>query len=103
MTTRTIGFALAASLFFAVPIAGAQTTDELIANPGALKAELDRCESLGLASENDTRCRTANEAERKRFFGSGKSQYTPVPVRVFPNEPEPVTKPTQPIGKPPND
>ena len=101
--TKSIGRALLVPLFVGISLADAQTVDQLVADPRALKAEFDRCESLGMASEGDARCKIAVEAEHKRFFGTGKSQYTPTPVQVFPNQPEPVTKPVQPGGKAPND
>ncbi len=91
-------------VIFCAKLAYGQTVEQLIADPRALKAEFDRCESLGLASENDARCKIAAEAEHKRFFGTGKSQYTPAPVNVFPSEPQPATKPVPlPGGKAPND
>lgn len=97
-----VGRALLVPIFFCISLAEAQTVDQLVADPRALKAELDRCESLGMASEDDTRCKIAVEAEHKRFFGTGKSQYTPAPVQVFPGQPEPVIGPAQPGGKAPN-
>ncbi len=80
----------------------AQTVDQLLADPGALRAELERCKSLGVASTTDARCQAADQAEQRRFFGNFKSQYTPEPVQVFPSRPEPVIKPVPPGGKAPN-
>jgi conjugative transfer region protein TrbK len=81
----------------------AQTIDQLLADPSALRAELERCKTLGMASTTDARCQVADQAEQKRFFGTGKSLYTPTPVHVFPGRPEPVIKPAQPGGKAPNE
>jgi conjugative transfer region protein TrbK len=100
--TKYVSRALLVLPFFCGPLAEAQTVDQLVADPRALKAEFDRCESLGMASEDDARCKIAVEAEHKRFFGTGKSQYTPKPVQVFPGQPEPVIGPVQPAGKTPN-
>ena len=40
---------------------------------GALEAELARCNSTGPEAANDTVCKAAWEANRKRFFESRKS------------------------------
>jgi conjugative transfer region protein TrbK len=66
--------------------ASAQTVGQLMADRALLNAELDRCKQLGMASVDDLRCKTAREAENKRFFGTG-STYTPAPVNIFPNTP----------------
>lgn len=100
--TKHVGRALLVPLIVGISLAEAQTVDQLVADPRALKAEFDRCENLGMAAEDDARCKIAVEAEHKRFFGTGKSQYTPTPIEVFPNHPVPVTKPVQPGGKAPN-
>ena len=67
--------------------AAAPTIDQLVANPTLLNAEMDRCKHLGMAANDDARCQTAWRAENKRFFGNGKTTYTPTPVNVFPNTP----------------
>lgn len=81
----------------------AQTVDQLVTDPAALKAEMDRCETLGFASENDARCKIANAAEQKRFMGSGVT-YTPLTVDVFPNhekvEPQPKNQVPKQSGRP---
>ena len=100
--TNHVSLILFVPILLSVSLADAQTVDQLVADPRALKAELDRCESLGVTSEDDARCKIAVEAEHKRFFGTGKSQYTPSPVHVFPGQPEPVIGPAQPGGKAPN-
>ena len=52
-----------------------------------LTAELDRCKHLGMAANNDARCRTAWQAENKQFFGHAPT-YTQKPVNLFPNTPD---------------
>ena len=66
--------------------AAAPTIDQLVANPTLLNAEMDRCEHLGMAANDDARCQTAWRAENKRFFGNGVT-YTPEPVNIFRNTP----------------
>ena len=68
-------------------LAAAPTIDQLIANPSLLNAEMDRCKHLGMAANDDARCHAAWQAENKRFFGNGKTTYTPTPVNIFPNTP----------------
>ena len=67
--------------------AAAPTIDQLVANPTLLNAEMDRCKHLGMAANDDARCRTAWQAENKRFFGNGVT-YTPAPVNIFPHTPD---------------
>ena len=67
--------------------AAAPTIDQLVANPMLLNAEMDRCKQLGMAANDDARCRTAWQAENKRFFGNGVT-YTPTPVHIFNNVPK---------------
>jgi conjugative transfer region protein TrbK len=85
MKTSTIVLTMAAAVFSPCA-ASAQTVDQLMADHVLLNAELERCKQLGMASVNDARCKTAREAENKRFFGTG-STYTPAPVNIFPNTP----------------
>ena len=63
------------------------TIDQLVANPTLLNAEMDRCKHLGMAANDDARCRTAWRAENKRFFGNGAGTYKSTPVDVFPSHP----------------
>lgn len=86
--------------------AAAPTIDQLVANPTLLNAEMDRCKHLGMAANDDARCRTAWQAENKRFFGNGVT-YTPAPVHVFNNvpkfDPQPNSQkatPSKPSGPP---
>ena len=102
MNSRLFALAFSAAAL-AGPLAAAQTVDGLVADPKALNAELDRCKSLGLASEHDARCKIANQAEDRRFIGKGAT-YTPLPIDLFPNSPdhlvpaEKTKKPTHPTG-----
>ena len=82
--------------------AAAPTIDQLVANPTLLNAEMDRCKHLGMAANDDARCRTAWQAENKRFFGKGVT-YTPKPVDLFRNTPAYVSpgKKEPPSGQPP--
>jgi len=75
-------FAIATQAWAAAP-----TIDQLIARPTLLNAEMDRCKHLGMAANDDARCRTAWQAENKRFFGNGVT-YTPEPVDLFRNTPD---------------
>ena len=69
------------------PAASAQTVDQLMADHALLNAELDRWKQLGMALVDDARCKTARQAENKRFFGTGAT-YTPSgPVELFPSHP----------------
>jgi conjugative transfer region protein TrbK len=103
MTQRAIAIAILTTPLVVSSPGYAQTVDQLLADPSALRAELERCKTLGMAATTDARCQVADQAEQKRFFGTGKSQYTPTPVHVFPGQPEPVIKPAQPGGKAPNE
>lgn len=92
MTTscRPVFFAAVAAATVILPVAApsAQTVDQLLADRALLRAELDRCKQLGMASNDDPRCRTARTAEQKRFFGNGVG-YTQAPVTVTPGQPVP--------------
>jgi len=91
----------AAALFVAAPVAAfAQTVDQLVADHALLNAELDRCKQLGMASVDDPRCKTARDAENKRFFGKGTS-YLPSSPSVYPDVKIPDLKsPVQQSGTP---
>jgi conjugative transfer region protein TrbK len=67
--------------------AAAPTIDQLVANPTLLNAEMDHCQQRGMAANDDARCRTAWQAENKRFFGN-EVTYTPEPVNIFRNTPD---------------
>ncbi len=70
MKSQTLALAIAAAVF--VPsFASAQSVDQLLGDRARLNAELERCKQLGMASVDDARCKTARQAENKRFFGSG--------------------------------
>lgn len=86
------------------PAVKAQTIDDLLANHALLGTELDRCKQMGMASTDDTRCKTARAAEQKRFFGNGQDKYTPPSsVDVFPKTPDKlVPAQRQQITSPPN-
>lgn len=81
-----------AVVFAAVPVAQAQTIDDLLADHALLRTELERCKQMGIPSTDDTRCKTARAAEQKRFFGNGVG-YTDKPVKVFPNHQDIVPQP----------
>lgn len=82
--------------------ASAQSIEDLLKDHVLLRSELDRCKQLGLASNDDLRCKTARAAEQKRFFGSGPT-YTEKPVEVYPNAPVPDPKPApSSTGSPPH-
>ena len=87
-------------VFIAAPAVRAQTIDDLLADHGLLRTELDRCKQMGMASTDDARCKTARAAEQKRFFGNGVG-YTKRPVDVTPGEPVPpiTNDPPQPRPK----
>jgi conjugative transfer region protein TrbK len=71
-------------LCFAVSVpTSAQSVDDLLRDHALLRSELDRCKQMGLASNDDARCKTARAAEQKRFFGTGTGSYTQQPVDVF--------------------
>jgi len=94
MKSRTFALAIAAAAF--VPSFGsAQSVDQLLADHALLNSELQRCKGLGLASVDDARCKTARQAENKRFFGSGATYTPPSPVDVFPSHPKIVPQPTK--------
>jgi conjugative transfer region protein TrbK len=59
------------------PAVSAQTVDQLLVDRALLNAELERCKQLGRASVDDARCRTARQAENKRFFGTGATYTLP--------------------------
>ena len=83
MTSCLVCFVAATAAL--VPVAAsAQTVDQMLADHTLLRSELDRCKQLGLASNDDPRCRTARTAEQRRFFGDGGSTYMQQPVDVFP-------------------
>ena len=89
-----------AVVFAAVPVAQAQTVDDLLADHALLGTELERCKQMGMPSTDDARCKTARAAEQKRFFGNGVG-YTKRPVDVTPGEPVPpiTNDPPQPRPK----
>ena len=68
-------------------LASAQSVDQLLADRALLNAELDRCKQLGMASVDDARCKTARQAENKRFFGDWNDLHAVLPVDVFPSHP----------------
>jgi conjugative transfer region protein TrbK len=100
MKSRTLALAIAAAVL--IPrFASAQSVDQLLADHALLNSEIERCKELGLASVDDARCKTARQAENKRFFGSG-TIYTDKPVQVYPGAPVPDLKPNPPDKKRPN-
>lgn len=56
------------------------------AAPSALDAELARCKAIGAVAAEDAGCKTAWEANRKRFFQPGKLYQDRV-KDAFPNTP----------------
>jgi conjugative transfer region protein TrbK len=71
-------------LSFAGPVStSAQSVNDLLNDHLLLRSEVERCKQMGMASNDDARCKTARAAEQKRFFGSGTSSYTQQPVDVF--------------------
>ena len=96
--------AATAVVFAAVPVAHAQTVDELLANHALLGTELDRCKQMGMASTDDTRCKTARAAEQKRFFGNGVGYTHSTPTELPPGkeqfDPQPNSQ--RPAQQPPN-
>jgi conjugative transfer region protein TrbK len=87
MRARVIAAAvLVLSFAGSVPIS-AQSVDDLLKDHALLRSELDRCKQMGLASNDDARCKTARAAEQKRFFGNGVG-YTSKPTNVFPGTPD---------------
>lgn len=100
MTSRLVFFVAAAATIMPVA-ASAQTVDQLLADHAQLRSELDRCKQLGMASNDDPRCRTARTAEQRRFFGSAPT-YTDRPVRVYPDAPVPDLRPPKTNAGPPH-
>jgi len=56
--------------------ANVPTVEELIADPARLKELRQQCET-DRATLGDTLCSRVAEATRKRFYGDGKTPYTP--------------------------
>jgi conjugative transfer region protein TrbK len=77
----------------------AQSVDDLLKDHTLLRSELERCSQMGMASNDDARCKTARTAEQKRFFGSGVG-YTQQPTQVTPGEPVPPITNDQKAAKP---
>ena len=77
----------------------AQSVDDLLKDHALLRSQLDRCKQMGMASNEDARCKTARAAEQKRFFGSGVG-YTAQPTQVTPGEPVPPITNDQKAAKP---
>ncbi|TWB46598.1 putative entry exclusion protein TrbK-alt [Nitrospirillum viridazoti] len=105
MKTRTLVAAVAAA---AVVTAGSiallaraadPTVEQLLADHALLRRELDRCRDLGMKAVDDPRCKVADEAERRRFFGGGV-KYTPITPQVFPNTPAPAAPGPDPKAAP---
>jgi conjugative transfer region protein TrbK len=94
MKSRTFALAIAAAAF-APNFAAAQSVDQLLADHALLNSELERCKQLGIASVDDARCKTARQAENKRFLGSGATYTAPPPVDVFPSHPKIDPQPTK--------
>ena len=82
MNAKTISLVLIVST--TISAAAAQTVDNLLKDHALLNSELDRCNQLGMASSNDSRCQTARAAEQQRFFGGGVG-YTTKPINIFPD------------------
>jgi len=70
--------------------------ETLAADPERLQETLKRCKA-DRAAVGDAACRAASEAYRKRFMGSGKSNYDPQAVDLFPQTPDKATP--QPTSK----
>jgi conjugative transfer region protein TrbK len=64
--------------------------ETLAADPERLQETLKRCKA-DRAAVGDATCRAASEAYRKRFMGSGKSNYDPQSVDLFPQTPDKAT------------
>jgi conjugative transfer region protein TrbK len=93
--------ALVVTLTGQLPVS-AQSVDDLLKDHALLRSELDRCKQMGMASNDDARCKTARAAEQKRFFGAGQDKYTPTAPQVYPTVPIPDLKaPSQPAGSSP--
>jgi conjugative transfer region protein TrbK len=82
MKARVIAAAVLVLSFAGSVPTSAQSVDDLLKDHALLRNELDRCKQMGLASNDDARCKTTRTAEQKRFFGTGTS-YTQQPVDVF--------------------
>jgi conjugative transfer region protein TrbK len=80
---RTIAAAIVILSFVGSVRTSAQSVDDLLNDHALLRSELDRCKQMGMASNDDARCKTARAAEQKRFFGSATSSYTQQPIDVF--------------------
>ena len=83
MKAEAVAAALLVLSFAGSVPSSAQSVDDLLKDHALLRSELERCKQMGLASNNDARCKTARAAEQKRFFGTGASSYTQQPVDVF--------------------
>jgi conjugative transfer region protein TrbK len=83
MKARVIAAAILVLSFAVSAPTSAQSVDDLLRDHELLRSELDRCKQMGMASNDDTRCKTARAAEQKRFFGTGTGSYTQQPVDVF--------------------
>jgi conjugative transfer region protein TrbK len=79
-------------------VAAAPTVEQLLADRALLRAELERCKTLDKASA-DSRCKVADEAERKRFMGS-RPTYTDRPVEAFHGNPKIEPQPRKQAVKP---
>jgi conjugative transfer region protein TrbK len=103
MNARNI-VAAAAFLILAEPFPiSAQSVDNLLKDHALLRSELDRCKQMGMASNDDARCKTARLAEQERFFGGGVG-YTEKPVQVTPGEPvPPITNDPPPASRKPSE
>lgn len=74
-----------------------QKAETLAADPERLQETLKRCKADRTAV-GDATCRAASEAYRKRFMGSGESNYDPQAVDLFPQTPDKATP--QPTSRP---
>jgi len=99
MKVRNIAAAIVILSFAGSVRTSAQSVDYLLKDPTLLRSELDRCKQMGMASNDDSRCKTARAAEQKRFFGSGVG-YTEEPTQVTPGEPVPPITNDQKAAKP---
>jgi conjugative transfer region protein TrbK len=99
-----IMLAVTVLLAIAGPVAAsAQSVDDLLKDHALLHSELDRCKQMGMASNDDARCKNARAAEQNRFFGSGQDKYTPTGPQVYPSAPVPDPKMSPQLsGSPPN-
>ena len=99
MKARVIAAAILVVSFAGSVTTSAQSIDDLLKDHALLRSELDRCKQMGMASNDDPRCKTARTAEQKRFFGSGVG-YTEQPTQVTPGEPVPSITNDQKPAKP---